>query len=247
MARLFDDASSQYLELASAPVNAPPLTISAWIRPDANPAGTIVSIMNSGTASRGFRLERQVTRNLRFITLNGGTTGIATSGATTAADNVWSHALAVTSAVDSRALFLNGTKFTNTTSVTPSATPDVTAIGRVGGASPGTYWSGDLAEVTLWNVALNDTEAAALSRGVPSRLIRPESIVAYWPVWGLHSPEIDLTANNRVMVVAGATASNHAPVPLFMPLRMGTYPEDIVVAGGGGGSRSRNLLLGVGG
>ena len=84
--------------------------------------------------------------------------------------------------------------------------------------------SGRIAEVALWDVALSAAEVAALASGVTPLHMRPGNLVAYWPVWGLHSPEIDLTSNGNNMTVTGPVKAGHAPVTLYTPKWAATVP-----------------------
>lgn len=244
MSRNFVSASSQYLERTGALVIAHPFTVSAWVRRDANVAATIFSIMTSVTASNGFRLEINGARSVRAIAIGIGT-GVAATVAT-ASENVWHHVAAVFESTTSRHVYLNGgNKVTNTTSASPGVNPDVTTIGRIGGHTPATYWTGDIAELTVWNVVLTDQEVAILAKGIRSRRLRPINCIAYYPLWGTHSPEIDLVSIPNSMTVTGATRGiGHAPVEPFSGYLWGTMPiETAMVAPS---ITTRLLLTGAG-
>lgn len=92
---------------------------------------------------------------------------------------------------------------------------------------------GALCEWAVWDEILNANEFAALARGVSPRYIRPGSIIAWMPVFGLQSPEPDMI--RRVTgTVTGSTFANHAPVTLFTKKPNG-FPL-VEESGGGGGS-----------
>ena len=76
--------------------------------------------------------------------------------------------------------------------------------------------TGDLAEAAVWNVALTDAEVAALARGIHPFLIRPDALVAYWPILGRYSPEINLKSNSATMAIQG-TLSQAAHPRIFRP------------------------------
>lgn len=80
------------------------------------------------------------------------------------------------------------------------------------------FFDGKLAEIGVWNVALSAGEALALGKGVSPRLIRPLSLKGYWPLWGAHSPEIDLSDNGNDATITGSvSAADHAPVGRLVP------------------------------
>ncbi len=78
------------------------------------------------------------------------------------------------------------------------------------------FGPGRMAELAIYpGEVLNASEALALARGVSPRLIRPSSLPYYWPLWGVHSPEISLRGGGAAMTVNSATLVNHAPVTPF--------------------------------
>lgn len=92
---------------------------------------------------------------------------------------------------------------------------------------------GSIASAGLWNAALTAKEIAALGQGVSPLYVRPGNLVGYWPLWGVHSPEIDLVGTPHVLTVTGATLGNHAPVVPYNAHRWGTDGEEIAAAAAG--------------
>lgn len=221
MARKFVRASSQYLELAAAVLTATPFTMSAWFNTSsATTVQGIVGLNASANTTNYFRLDVDAANKVRM-----GTSGTFTSTSTTFSVGTWNHAAFVSIASNSRAVYLNGAgKATNTSGVTPSGL-NLTDVGCDGGSSRSNYFNGSIAEVGIWNVALTDQEVSALAAGALPHTVRPGKLVAYWPLWGLHSPEIDLSGSAQNMVITGATAANHAPVTLFT--RKARTPVDV--------------------
>ena len=128
--------------------------------------------------------------------------------------DTWHHALGVFTNNLSRTCYLDGGSSNETTSQAADISQhDRTAIGAHRDSSP-TYNSAEvlIAEAAYWSASLNASEAAALGAGISPRQIRPQSLVAYYPLWGTHSPEIDLTSGGNSLTVTGATKANHAPV-----------------------------------
>jgi len=102
-------------------------------------------------------------------------------------------------------------------------------------AKPEFFFNGSLAEVGIWNVVLTINELRALAGGVlvpfggalPYR-VRPSALLAYLPLWGFASPEIDLSGNGHTGTLTGTSAANHAPVTLFTP--KDRTPVDVTAA-----------------
>lgn len=190
------------------------MTVCAWVRPDEAVAQTIFAIGDTGGNVNYFSLDLNTSFAALAQTRDASGLVTATSG-TTGSINTWFHATAVFAAANDRRAYVNGgTVGTNATSRTP-ASLDAATIGRLERSSPTQYFSGNIAEVGLWSVALSAVEIAALAAGIAPPSVQRDALVGYWPIWGIHSPEIDLTANNRTMTVTGATAANHAPVTPF--------------------------------
>lgn len=217
MARLFN-GTTQYLN-AGAVLTATPLTMACWFL-----AANITAehtLMNIGTAGSGnHRFGMFASGNVASdpVRINARTTasGIAVTSTGYSA-NVWQHACGVFASSVSRTVYLNGGGAgTDGTNLTPAGM-DSTYIGALHGAAVGTFLSGRIAEAAIWNVALNASEVAALAAGVSPLRIRPNALVAYWPLFGVGSPEPDYSNGGFAMTLNNApTQIDHAPVlPAF--------------------------------
>jgi len=74
-----------------------------------------------------------------------------------------------------------------------------------------TYFTGLVAEVAVWNVALRAEQANSLMSlcpGSPRFFPRP---VGYWPLWGAASPEPDQSGNKLSGTLTGTTVDVHPP------------------------------------
>lgn len=229
MARLFDDAATEYLEDDSAPVTAVPFTISAWFySDDVAIAQGVVVISDKDVTAEKFELfiAGQVGGDpVRAITQGGGGVGIASS-TTGYSANTWHHGCAVFNSTTSRSAFIDGgSKGTNTNSVTPSGM-DRISIGRRGDASPSNYFSGRIAEAAIWNVAISDAEVAVLATGVAPPFVRPNALIFYAPLYRGRSSTggddydivggLTLTDNNTVTVADHPPIFRHARPSLTM-------------------------------
>ena len=130
--------------------------------------------------------------------------------------NAWHHACGVVRTNQDVSVYIDGGSKGNSIANRSPANLDRTCIGYSGDSAPGDYMSGRIAEVAAWNVALTDDEVAALAGGVPPPRMRPESLVAYWPLAGIGSPEPDYRGVYDMTLFNAPTTADHAPVgPMF--------------------------------
>jgi hypothetical protein len=231
MARSFN-GTSQYAQYAGAVVTGYPFTLAAWVKPGVN------GLENDFVLSLSDVSETAV---YQAIILGGGTVGdegkvLAVSRNTTLAAaktsaamsaGTWNHAAGVFSSATSRAAYLNGgNKGTETTNITFAAGIDTTAIGRLSRPTPAAYFHGSCAEAGVWAAALSDEEIAALAAGLSPLQVRPQSLVAYWPLFARATNEEDWVGGNT-LAVTGATAADHPRI--IYP----AWPEIILPAAGG--------------
>ena len=211
MARLFDDGASQYLTHAAAVVTANPWTIAGWFRSnDATTAQTIISLGVSGSDTDRIQLQMEgtVAGDILRLSVNAANPSSFADSTTGMTANKWHHGCGSDDGTTLSCYIDGGSKGTASSDDDPSGL-DVTYIGtrRLSG-SLGGYWSGDLAECAIWNVVLSDAEVAELATGVCPLFVRPDNLVAYWPVIGAQSPEPDWVGGYN-MTVSGATKSDH--------------------------------------
>jgi hypothetical protein len=206
MAYNFTTASSQYLSTATAPSLTYPVTIAAWCKPSNTGTDSIVCSLNknSGAFAR-LVLLRGSDNKFRAQDFGGG--NIAAAGATTVSANTLYHAAAVFESFVSRIIYVNGTNDgSNTTNQSPDfSNPDEILVGaRRGSGGVGLYFSGDIAEVGIWNVALTADEIASLADGITCDKVRPSALVFYAPlVRNLQDVRGALTiTNNNTATVA---------------------------------------------
>lgn len=233
MSRLFVPAVPDYLRFGTAVLTSPPLTMFGWYRTnDVTVDQNIVSIQRGSSGNHYWALGVFGQKSGAPVVLEARDSGTGPSQAITSTGstvNTWHTALGVVvSAIDRTVTIDGGSPGTSTTNRSPAGLTS-TSIGMKRDSTPSEAFSGNLALVTIWNVALNANERAALARGVHPLNIRPLSIVAPWPIWGLHSPEIDLSGNGQEMVLNGSPArSNHAPVEPYSRSSMAATVPPIV-------------------
>lgn len=228
MARHF---SSSSLDRGNAVLTATPFTMACWFKLG-NSADALdhplISICRGGGGTGGnfdgWWLDYDNTDPTKGLHLYSSHEGGNFGGAITSnkvTDSLWHFALATFTSTTSRTVFLdNGTGATDATSVTPASLAHTMVSNVLDNAGANNFGNNqDVAEACWWNVVLNASERAALFAGIPMRRVRPGAILAYLPVWGLASPEPEMTGPAaRTWTLTGTAAqSNHPPVTLFTP------------------------------
>lgn len=183
MAYAFAAANSRYLSTSAAPASGSPMTIAAWCRPTA----TGVAVVSVGVSSGSHRNQLVVNPVSGSTVLFGaqaiGATSTGLSQTVTGTSSVWGHIAGVFSSSTSRTGYTNGVaSTTDTTNIGTQSAATAITIGARWNTTVGLYFSGDIADVGIWNVALDAAEIASLAKGVACRLVRPQSLVFYAPL-----------------------------------------------------------------
>lgn len=187
-------------------------TISSWVYVNSMTSNMKWFIQGSGGVS-GWGVGYLLASNSWGFTK----CGVADIGSgVTPSVNIWTHVLWTVSASANPILYINGALANNTgntSGITPSS---LTAyIGTDFGAAVVAFgWTGLIAETSLWGTILSAGEIAALGAGAKTRSVRPASQVGYWPLYGLASPEPDLSGNKNNGTLTGTAYTNHPPIDL---------------------------------
>jgi hypothetical protein len=231
MARHFLSASSQYLQNASFAAVVTPCTFAIW------GYGATLGVLdmavsdNLTTAFNYFRLRINITTKAVSASFGQGS-GASQSQGTPAnlVQNAWNHGAAVFTDSTHIAAYINGV---GTSGVVSTITTSAISYANIG------LWPYNNvnnfsnlatgAEAAIWNVALTANEIAALAKGIRPNRVRRASLVAYWPLWGLLSPEPDFSGNKYSLTVNNApTQANHSPTEMFTPNVWATKEYDII-------------------
>ena len=211
MARLFDDASSQFLEVDATPVTAIPFTIAGWFRSDSATAGQVMMWIGDKDVADHYWLLRaagNIAGDPVRIQRAAGGTNANTDTTTGYTAGTWHHAAAVfTTAIDV-SVYIDGGSEGNGIASREPLNADRVSIGRAGDSTPDSYFSGDLMEWAIWNVALSDAEVLSLVTAAYPGMVQPSALVRYWPILGQFDPEVDMIAASN-LTVTGATRSEH--------------------------------------
>jgi hypothetical protein len=215
MAREFDRSTSNYLEASGAPVSGTPLSITAWFNVDIQdaPEQEIVALHNSagGNALYGLGLSTGTS-------VQGETNGAAvnlTNGVGIVSLDTWHHAAGVWRSNTSRTFWLDTISVDDDTNTGAEGTVDVVNIGVIQTPSLAQPFDGEIADVAIWNAALEDDEILALASGATPLMIRPGSLVAYWPLY-TSGTDPDWVGDNP-MVETGTVAKTSARGPVRYP------------------------------
>jgi Concanavalin A-like lectin/glucanases superfamily len=208
MARNFLSASSQRGSVAQAILTAVPLTMCCWTRPVSIGANYSMMFIHDGSINNLFGLQ-MFSGNVLAWCESGGV-GTNASSSTLATAGAWAHCAArFTSATSRDALLNGGGKGSDATNKTPGGL-NAFCIGAQANGSP--FLNGDLAECAMWNVALTDAEIAVLATGIASWFVRPDALVAYWPLVHGYSPEIELIGSRNLALVNAPAIAGHPPI-----------------------------------
>lgn len=185
MARLFDDSVPEYLRNNSTPATAVPLTLACWAYCN-DLAGLQVALgINDWDADEAFSIGLSGDTGgdpVNAFTTAGGSNSVATSSSGMTA-NTWHHICGVFAANDDRAAYIDGgSKGTQSQTRTPANLDTILIGSRATWEAIDRSWSGGIAGPAIWTAALSDAEVLALFKGTDPRLIRPASLVAYWPL-----------------------------------------------------------------
>lgn len=182
MAREFDDNQANYLT-TEAVVSSGPVTFACWAwLHDGVGTDTLISITDSGAS--GAIVLRHSTSTLEVkVTTDGNSTALATSASIRGSE--WAHCCGVFASTASRTCYTNGVAGIEDTNIRAWPTGlDNTSLGITFEEVVDDEMDGLMAEVGIWNAALSDAEVASLAAGMSPLMVRPQSLVGYWPLNG---------------------------------------------------------------
>ena len=209
MAYNFTSASSQHLSCPTTSANVP-LTIACWVYPTILGIATTQFYVEFGpTSSPANRFGIGNASNssvLRAAVANNSTSAQANTAALMSL-NSWNHVAGVFLSSASRTAYLNGgNSVTNTTSLNINASNTVRIAGAQGATTVSNYSNGRIADVGVWNAALNADEITSLAKGMTCDKIRPQNLVFYAPlIRDLQDTKGGLTITNN----NNATVADH--------------------------------------
>lgn len=218
MARLFDDAQSEYLTHAAAVKNVVPFAMVTWFKSNSLTVNqTLMSITDASNDSNFFDLSLRGAAagdKLMAAVLSSGSWRYAVTSSGYSANN-WHHACGLFVSATDRRVLIDGTdKGTNSDSFTPVAgNLDTTSLGVIKRPSIVNYMSGRIAEAAIYDLSVWPGATASdkgdnferilpsLVKGVSPKMY-PLGLAAYWSlVRGLNDKVggYNLTASGTVV------------------------------------------------
>ena len=228
MARLFDDASSEGLELGSSPITDSPVTLACWFNSDSITADqTLIHINRSTGYPRGYSLIAAGAVSGDPIRAKTDYGSPASDDSTTGySANTWHHAAAVFDASLAYAFIDGGSKGSGAFTQSLSGVIDDLAVAHYVDTENGdsAYLSGSIAEAAVWDVNLTDAEIASLAKGFSPKLIRPQNLVFYIPL--LNDDDEDIVSGLSLTATGTPTDSDHPriiyPSSTIIPFKAAT-------------------------
>jgi len=218
MARLFNDASNEYLTGAS-PLSADPLSMVTWFRTDdsAKATGQGLVYLGQPTTSNWFRLTLQSNVagdpiRAQAQTLIGNNSADTTAGVS---DSNWHHAAVAFNANGHVTVYLDGGNSASASgsTITPAGVDTITLgawDNNTGYSNTNQFMSGDIAETAIYNIELTAADIASLASGVSPLLVRPESLVFYSPL--IRNEDYDIVGGVSLSIGGTPEISAHPAI-----------------------------------
>lgn len=232
MARNFDHTIGQYAEVSASPVTTMPITISCWVRFTSKPSSgeRIFAFYGDDTSATNY---------WSFYVNSSGNivcwarhAGVSFATASDLSDGFWHHCMYRTywdGAVHRQGFWTDGAAVGNTnTSSGASGSMSAfnkVAVGEARDSTPGAAFSGDVAEYVMAAQQGEIDHAVALHRSVNPRRVFGSNMKFIAPLWGLSSPEPDLSGLGNDLTLTGSpVAVDHAPVAPYTPRWAASMP-----------------------
>jgi hypothetical protein len=145
------------------------------------------------------------------------------AGSNTLSTNTWYHIAVTGSTVSNYTGYVNGSADGNQGSGFAFCTPDNVTFGD-DYTTTDQPLVGTLADIGIWTTVLSAGELSALSKGARPSTVRQGSLVGYWPLDGIQSPEPDLSKNKNNGTLTGTSLSAGPPIAMFSPRK----PSDLL-------------------
>lgn len=189
MSVLLNDAASEYIYVNSVPLSAAPLTMACKFYQDDLAGSQAIMFMGDKDSDVHYFELRTIDsghatlfNQARFNVRSNVDSVFAAAADLADTANQWYHIAGTVETAGDKYCYLNGVPgAVQSSNVDPSAI-DRVAFGAMARLSVGSYLSGGVAEAAIWNVVLTQAEISSLAAGYSPLLIRPQRLVAYWPL-----------------------------------------------------------------
>lgn len=190
-------------------------TVAIWAFPNNAGGGNFGRFMQKGgtSSTRGWRITASSTGTNLLFAYNFSTSDGTWSATNSLTFGVWQH-IAVTYNADSDAnnaiVYVDGVVqtagITSPVGTRVSDSGDQYDIGNRGAGNRAV--DGELCHANVWSRILTQTEILEVMHK-PGNV--PDGMVAYWPIFGNLSPEVDYSVNNNTGLVTLTTESFNGP------------------------------------
>lgn len=195
-------------------------TLAAWVT--SSSAGTVVAIgKNSGTGDSYWF-------GLAGGKLSCSVNATVTEVGNTVNDGNW-HSIVATRISGTLTIYSDGTA-RNGGTASGSASPGNNLYIAKFGSGAAFNWPGNMAEVAVWSAGLDAAEVASLGKGVCPALIRPASLVEYWPLIGRYTVDNGLKGAGSGSYAGSPARVDHPRV--MWRRRRNTSAQAATAAGG---------------
>lgn len=226
MSLITNGTNGNYLSRSVVMTGVADLTMSIRVAPTNLPgSGQDTLFYNGNAGSNGYGIQllpSGVTRILR------GGTEVGPTGTTVLSTGQWRTITMTRSGGGSWLLYVGNVQDASDASGGAGTPSGSTLIGASSGsADTSDAW---FANACMWNVGLTVEEITMIEAGVSPLLVRPESLVAYWPLWEHQSGvSIDYSTSKAHMTVNGTISQSRPPQVMPWALPIETQEVALVV------------------
>jgi len=209
------NGTTQYLErTASIPTLTFPFAVAAWVYPTSLTGDEVIvsfgDTVGNAESQQLLLVAGVPTARSRSASVNGDATATESLVAST-----WHHVLAIFISATEREVYIDGrveTRGTNATSLTPAGL-DAYAVGRLIQLTPGSLFTGRVAEISVWNLSTTfaPSEFLSLAQGTSALQLRTSELIIHDKFLG-QAPTIDMIGGFSLTATGAPTVADHPPI-----------------------------------
>ncbi len=157
-------SSGAYLLADEAVVVSAPITLACWFKPSIAQSAALISVSKSSSASDYLELGVVSTGESYAVARTGAWQGALSTSTYT--PGAWQHVAGVFPSASNRTISVSGVAEASNAAFAQPTALNRTAIGTLVRSTSSPVFEGELAEVAIWQTALEQVEIAALAEGV---------------------------------------------------------------------------------
>lgn len=188
----------------NVPITEYPLTISCWFNTSlTNTNQILVGLYDTSNISNCALLLRPTA--LLSVSSRASSSTVFANASTTHSTNIWHHACGVWASSSSRSVYLDGGNVG--TSTASRALYDIVNINLGNSTIVGSVGlQGNIGEIGIWNIPLDQTDILSLAKNISPRLIQPNNLVFYSP---LIKNVYDYMGTSNISAINNPSVTNH--------------------------------------